>query len=281
MHRVEDPESELLDDYRHLTDAAARAWTESGAQHADAPHGILIVEGRNALDQLIASELTVRSVLVTPPRWERHRVELSALADSGTAVLVADRATLRAVTGFDVHRGILAAAARPTPRSVDDLLHGSGRLVVTESVTDNENIGGIFRVAAAFGYDGVLCDKASADPLYRRSIRVSSGWSLRIPSARSGDLPASLQQLRDLGIATIALTPSPDASPVDRLSDDGAFDGPHALVLGTEGDGLTDSALDICQHRCSIPMHEEVDSLNVATAFAVVAAFAAARRGWS
>ena len=273
MQVIDDPDDPRLDDYRHLTDAAARRALESGR----APHGIFVVEGLPALDQLLASTHRLRSVLISSARWGSLHGRLTGIGP----VMVADRAVLAAVAGFDVHRGVLAAADRPGPIDAPDLLRRARRVLVLEGVSDNENVGSLFRNAAALGLDAVIMDEACTDPLYRRSIRVSSGWTLRIPFARTDSTATTLQLAAQHGIATIALSPSSDGIDVDRAASEGLLDEPFALVVGAEGPGLTAASIVDCDVSVRVPMATGVDSLNVATAMAVVSAFAAARRGWT
>ncbi len=272
-HVVEDPDDPLLDDYRHLTDAAARR-----TSHSDAPDGIVIVEGALALEQLVDSRLEIRSVLCSPARAERHSELLERVPGP---VFLADRAVLEGVTGFDVHRGLLASARRPSPVDPAMLLAPARRLVLAVGVNDNENIGSLVRAAVALGVDGVLLDATSADPLYRRSVRVSLGWSLRLPHARVTTALDGLESAHRAGFASVALTPRNEATRSDQAAAAGALDDPVLLVVGAEGPGLSDQVLAAASHRVRIPMAPGVDSLNVATAFAVVAAFAGARRGWA
>lgn len=261
-----------LADYRHLTDATAR-------RSIEAEHGIFVVEGILALRQLLRSPYRIRSIAVAE---HKHGAVLQELAAAnrdphGVLLLVESREELRRVTGFDVHRGVLAAADRNAPLSPSALLSTARRVVAAESVNDNENMGALFRNAAALGIDGVLLDHRCADPLYRRSIRVSAGWTLRLPHARldpGGSLPRSLAEH---GLRPVALTPDTAATPVDEAAAAGVLDDPVAFVVGAEGPGLSAAVLDACDHRVRIPMAGGVDSLNVATSLAVVASFAAAR----
>lgn len=276
MLLVEDPDDPRLDDYRHLTDRAALRAVDPD----DAPFGVLVVEGAVALEQLLASRHLVRSVLLTPARARSIGTTVEAALGDRAPILVVDREVLAAVTGYDVHRGVLAAAARPEPTDPASVVAGSARIVVVESVSDNENVGALFRNAAALGFDGVLLDEACADPLYRRCIRVSSGWTLRLPFARTRDLGATLSSLRRNGVRTIALSPAADARDVDDAALAGWLDDPLALVVGAEGPGLTPATSAACDHRVRVPMAPGADSLNVATALAVVAAFAGSARRW-
>lgn len=267
-----------LDDYRHLTDASARRAIEG----ADG-EGILVAEGVLALRQLLRSEHRVRSVLVTAARREavEREMQLGGGLPGGAPLLVGSREVLRSVTGYDVHRGVLAAADRGRPRDPADVMAGARRVLVAEAVNDTENLGALFRNAAALGLDAVLLDDTAADPLYRRAIRVSSGWSLRLPWARLGPSETLSGTLRDHGFTSVALTPGDDALPVDVAADRGLLDDPVAFVVGSEGAGLSEEVLGRCDATVRVPMWGEVDSLNVATSLAVVAAFAAARRGWA
>lgn len=272
MLHVTDPADPRLDDYRHLTDAAARRAVEPG----DAPHGVVVVEGRLALEQLLRSGHRIRSVLLSPAK----AADLGPTLEGVDVVYVAERDVLAAVTGYDVHRGVLAAARRPAPADPADVVAAAHRLLVLEGVTDNENVGALFRNAVALGLDAVLLDGASTDPLYRRSVRVSSGWTLRVPFARAATSAELLTALDRAGVRTIALTPAPEAVAVDDAARSGLFDGRIALVVGAEGPGLAAGTVARCTAAVRVPMAPGVDSLNVATSLAVVAAFAASRRGW-
>jgi len=269
-----------LRDYRHLTDAAARRSVDGSEGH-----GTFVVEGVLAVRQLLRSRYRVRSVLSTPARAGALAAELDAagvVAGAGTFEhLVATREVLRGVTGFDVHRGVLAAADRAPLPPAAELLAAARRVVVLDGINDHENLGALFRNAAALGATALLLDDTAADPLYRRSIRVSAGWTMRLPYARGGSPGALPGLLHDHGLRSVALTPAPCAVPVDQAAAQGLLDDPVALLVGAEGPGLPESTLAACDARVRIPMAGGVDSLNVATAMAVVAAFAAARRGWS
>ena len=276
METITDPTDPRLADYRHLTDAAARRSVEG-----DDAHGIFIVEGVLAVQQLLASGRPVRSAVFTPPRATALRELVLDLQRAGAAVMIAERPVLAGVTGFDVHRGLLASAARTAPLSMAEVVHGARRIAVLEELNDHENLGSVFRNAAALGLDAVLLDERSADPLYRRSIRVSLGWALRVPHTRVQSLPESLALLRSDGWSTVALTPGATSIPVDLAAASGVLDDRLALVIGAEGPGLCEQTMASCETRVRIPMQSGVDSLNVATALAVVASFAAARRGWA
>lgn len=188
---------------------------------------------------------------------------------------------LAEVAGFDVHRGVLASAERPPAADPAEVLSRHRRMVLLEGLTDLENVGAAFRVAAALGIGAVLLDDRCADPLYRRCVRVSLGWSTVVPHARFPSTTAALDAGGVIGVRSVALTPAPDAVPVDRAAVEGLFDEPVLLLVGSEGSGLAPSTIEAADHRVCIPMAVGVDSLNAATALAVVASFASAARGWN
>jgi tRNA G18 (ribose-2'-O)-methylase SpoU len=254
---VSDPADPRLGDFHALTDADVRADRR----------GVLIAEGVNVVERLIRSPYQVRAVIGVPARIEALRPLLDPL---DVTVCVLDKWLLSSVVGFHVTRGVLASASRGVPHSAADLLAGSRRVAVLESLNDFENLGSVFRNAAAFGVDAVLLDPQCADPLYRRSVRVSMGHVLRVPFAvLPGEWPASLAQVRTAGFRLLALTPHRDAAPIRSVESPDRW----ALLFGAEGPGLSPGALDAADQLVRIPMADGVDSLNVATAAAV--AFAA------
>jgi tRNA G18 (ribose-2'-O)-methylase SpoU len=248
---VDDVADHRLDDYRDLTAADRRPDRPGG-------RGLVIAEGVVVVRRLLASPYPVRSLLGVP----RRLAELD-LAGVDIPAYATDADTMARIVGFHLNRGVLAVADRaPTP-SVADLARGRV-LAVLEGVNDHENLGALFRNAAALGVDGVLLGPRCADPLYRRSVRVSMGHVLRVPfAALPGPWPASLSALTDHTI--VALTPAPDAVPLAEAR----LGGRVALLLGAEGPGLTVEARAAAHLRVRIPMTAGVDSLNVATAAAV------------
>jgi tRNA G18 (ribose-2'-O)-methylase SpoU len=258
---VTDPDDPRLDDYRFLRDARARRRLE--APDPDGGHpGFFVAEGATVIGRLAGSGRRVRSVLVDPARAERLAPLLQALP---APVYVAARPVLAAACGFDVHRGALAAADRwplPAPAA---LLEGARRVAVLEGINDHENLGALFRNAAGLGIDAVLLCPRCADPLYRRSVRVSMGHVLSVPWARLEPWPDALNDVRDAGFTLAALTPGPDAEVLT-----GALGpGPVALLIGAEGPGLSAETLSLADRRLRIPMAAGADSLNVASAAAV------------
>jgi tRNA G18 (ribose-2'-O)-methylase SpoU len=212
---------------------------------------------------LLRSPYRVRSVLLTDRGLRALEPEL---ATAGTPVYRVTQTVMDAICGFHFHRGALAAADRPPLPSFSEVADDASSLVLVEGVNDNENLGSIFRNAAAFGVDGVVLDASAADPLYRRTIRVSMGHVLRVPFTRVTDWPAALAALRAMGFELLALTPAPDAQDVRTVERRGR----QALLLGSEGAGLSSRALAAADRRVRVTMAPGVDSLNVATAAAIV-----------
>ncbi len=269
---VDDASDPRLDDFRDL-----RAMTGRRVREGDLGH--VVIEGTLALHRALQGPLQIRSVLVSPAKADRVLAMCESLPQA-VDLLVSPRPLIEEVSGFDVHRGVLASAVRPEPTDPAELLARARRLVVLEALTDLENVGAAFRVAAALGFDAVLVDDACADPLYRRCVRVSLGWSTVIPFARLQPGEPLLDEARRAGFTTVALTPAEDSTPVDEAADTGLLAPPVALAVGAEGPGLTDEAISSASHRVRIPMQPGVDSLNAATALGVVCAFAAAADGW-
>jgi tRNA G18 (ribose-2'-O)-methylase SpoU len=246
----------LLDDYRALNDPDRRRAVERRG-------GYFVVEGQLALEALLESPYPLRSVLVSEPRSEA----VAALVGDRAPVVVRPAEELAATTGFAFHRGVLAAADQIRQPQLRDLVAHARTVCVLEGVNDHENLGALFRNAAALGVDAVLLGPRCADPLYRRSVRFSMGHVLRVPFAElPGRWPHSLDRLRDHGFRVAALTPRPDGVP---LTGTAVGSERVALLLGAEGPGLSEEALDAADVRVRIPMAAGVDSLNVATAAAV------------
>ena len=255
----------LLDDYRALNDPERRRAVERHGSY-------FVVEGRFALEALLDSPYPIRSVLVAEPKAEA----IAALVGDRSPVVVRPADHLAAITGFAFHRGVLASADRLRPPLLRDLVAHARLVAVLEGVNDHENLGALFRNAAAFGVGAVLLDPTTADPLYRRSVRVSLGHVLRVPWTGLDRPPGGLDALRVQGFVVVALTPDASAEPIDDFAQEvaaraGASSPPVriALLLGAEGPGLSAAALATCDRRVRIPIAPGVDSLNVATAAAV------------
>jgi tRNA G18 (ribose-2'-O)-methylase SpoU len=251
---IDDATDPRLADYVALTDAELRRRVETG---------LFIVEGELAIRRLLESRYPVRSLLVTPAMHARLAPAVEGLQ---APVYVAQRDVMAAVAGFDIHRGAVASATRLPLPEPGALTATGDRLALLEGINDHENLGALFRNAAAFGVGGVLLSPNCADPLYRRSVRVSLGHVLHVPFTVLSPWPDGIRELARTGWSTVALTPSDDSEPVTVL--DGAA-GRVAIAVGAEGPGLTDAALEACDRRVHIPMAAGVDSVNVATAAAI------------
>jgi tRNA G18 (ribose-2'-O)-methylase SpoU len=253
---VDDPGDERLSDFQAVSDPdLART------------RGLFIAEGRLVVRRLLTeSTFAPRAVLVTPSAMKALEDVLPARP--GVAIYIVKKDVMDGVAGFNIHRGCLATGERPAPADWRSRLAGARRLVILERVGDADNVGAIFRSAAAFGGDAVLTGPACADPLYRKAIRTSMGAALILPFADASPWPAMLRDLKAEGWAVAAMTPAADAMP---LRDFSSATRPQrvAIVLGHEGEGLTAGALEACDYRVRIPIHASVDSLNVATAAAI------------
>ena len=253
--QITDPEDPRLADYRALTDVELRTRFEP-------PSGLFIAEGELVLRRALRAGYTPRSMLFDEKRVD----ELKDLAGQAP-VYAATQAVLQRATGFHVHRGVLASFHRRPLPTAAEVLAGARRLVVLEDVNNHTNLGAIFRGAAALGVDAVLLSPSCADPLYRRSVRVSMGEVFAVPYAHLEPWPGGLAEVRAAGFALLALTPAADAVPIQRLGPDQRARA--ALLLGAEGAGLSRQALNASDVRVAIPMRRGVDSLNVAAAAAV------------
>ena len=267
---VADPADPRLDDFRDLASADRRPDRPGG-------RGLVIAEGVVVVRRLLASPYPTRALLGTARRYDELAGELAALP---VPYHVVEPELMATVVGFHLNRGVLATADRAAPPPVERLISGAGALAILEGVGDHENLGSIFRSAAALGVDGVLLGAGCADPLYRRSVRVSMGTVLQIPfAALPGWSAGGADLLRAHGFRLAALTPRPGAVP---LGEAGLAKGRVAVLLGSEGPGLTDGALAAADVLVRIPMSRGIDSLNVGTAAAI--AFAVLGReipaGW-
>ena len=263
FRQVEDPDDPSVSDYTGLRDPDLRIAVEAPGG-IGTPHGRFITEGALALARLLESPYPIRSILVSESQATKLAGPLSTVPD-GTPVLRASQAVLNRVAGFNLHRGVLASAERLPLASMRTLTLGAARILALEGIVDHENMGGLFRNAAAFGVQAVVLDRTCADPLYRRAVRVSLGHVLRVPFTRVLDWTDALDQLRADGVRVLALTPTGSM----HIGEITLGKRPMALLLGSEGPGLTAAALARADERVCIPMADGVDSLNVAAAAAV------------
>ncbi|MBY6685302.1 RNA methyltransferase [Rhodococcus sp. BP-149] len=252
---ITDPADPRLDDFRDLNSSDRRPDLPEGK-------GLVIAEGVLVVQRLVASRFQPLSLLGV----ERRLGELADdLVDVDVPFYRTTADVMAEAVGFHLNRGVLAAARRPAPLDLADVVADARTVAILEGVNDHENLGSMFRNAAGLGADAVLFGGACADPLYRRSVRVSMGHVLRVPFATVPDWPRGLSVLRDNGFQLVSLTPNPTAVPLAE-----AMTGEKvALLLGAEGPGLTEHAMRATDVRARIPMAPGTDSLNVATAAAM------------
>jgi tRNA G18 (ribose-2'-O)-methylase SpoU len=280
--RVESLDDPRLADYRSLTDRSAMLRA-----------GLFVAEGRIVVERLLNNpRFRVRSVLMTAAALRQFSandsqgVALSAVdRDTPTAstrlrrddggdtplppvpVYVAEQSLMNDIVGFDIHRGCVALAERPATRTLAALpLATLNRVLIMEGVSNPDNVGGLFRSAAAFGVDAIILGPGCADPLYRKSIRTSMAATLQVPFVDAAIWPDGLSLVRAAGLTLLALTPASDAIALDQLPRGFAR---IALLAGAEGDGLSAAALAAADHRVRIPTTDHVDSLNVTVAVSI------------
>ena len=254
IERADDPR---ICEYAHVGD---HDWLRA--------HGLFVAEGRLVLRRLLESgRFPVHSILLTPAALQ----DLGAAIDVEAPVFVAAAPVLNEITGIDFHRGCLALARRPDRDRTAARLTGARLLLALEGVGNPDNVGGLFRVAAAFGVEGVLLDPTTGDPFYRKAVRTSMGAVFKIPFERADPWPSGLDEYKRAGLTVVALTPRPVARPVAGLAD--GPDTPKILMVGAEGAGLTDRALDAADLLVRIPISPAVDSLNVVVAAGIALSY--------
>ena len=253
-----------LADYRDLRDVELR-------KNLEAEHGLFLAEGEKVVRRAVEAGVTARSFLMAP-RWLDGLADVLDRSDAPCFVVAEDLA--EEVTGFHVHRGALASLERRPLPAVEEVLAGARSVLVLEDIVDHTNVGAILRSGAALGFDAVLLAPRCADPLYRRSIKVAMGAVFSMPWTRLPDWYDALPALGRAGFTTVALTLAPDAVPIDEAV---AGLDKVALVLGSEGHGLSPRWEEAADRRAIIPMAAGIDSLNVAAATAV-ACYVTARR---
>lgn len=261
---IDDASDSRLDDIRNLNKSDSRPDLPGGK-------GLVIAEGNLIVPRLVRSRFPLRAIFGTPSK-------LAVLADAlsteeakiaATAPWYSlSREIMAEAAGFDLHRGLLASADRAPELSPAEVYRGAKTLALLEGVGDHENIGALFRNAAGMGVDGVLFGAACADPLYRRSVRVSMGHVLTVPFATlegtTTTWQRSLQELKDEGFRTVSMTPSGTVNLWDAMDTEKV-----AILVGAEGSGLTEHAMAATDVRARIPMSAGTDSLNVATSAAI------------
>jgi tRNA G18 (ribose-2'-O)-methylase SpoU len=264
MIEVDDPADPRLSDYRDLRDVELR-------KHLEADEGLFIAEGEKVVRRAVEAGFAPRSFLMAR-RWLEGLADVLAPAD--VPCYVVDEQLAEQVTGFHVHRGALGSLHRRTLPSVADVLADARTVVVLEDVVDHTNVGAIFRSAAALGVDAVLLSPRCADPLYRRSVKVAMGAVFSVPYARIEGWYDAVQALSAAGFTTVAMSLADDSVPVEEAL---AGRDKVALLMGTEGHGLSQRWGESADVRAVIPMAGGIDSLNVAAATAVACYVARAR----
>ena len=253
---ITDAADPRLADYVSLRDTQLR-------HSLEVEHGLFIAEGTKIIERAARAGLRPRSLMVTERWWQGLRPLFEAV---DVPVWVVTEKLAEQVTGFHVHRGALGSFARPAMRPLEEF-GGLRRLVVAEDIVDHTNMGAIIRCAAGLGWDGVVLSPRCADPLYRRSVKTAMGTVFDLPWTRLGERE-DLAWLKTAGFTLVALALAPGALPIREVADR-VRDAKVAILLGTEGDGLSADWLGMADLVATIPMHRGVDSLNVAAAAAI------------
>ena len=252
---ITDATDDRVRDFTSLTDVDLRKVREPA-------EGLFLAEGEKVIRRAYEAGYLPRSALMTD-RW------YSSIGDiveaSGCQSFIAPDATVEAITGYRVHRGALMSFERKTLSRSEDLIAHARRIVILEDLVDHTNVGAIFRNAGALGVDAVLVTPSCADPLYRRSIKVSMATVFAVPWTRIDPWPDALNMVKSAGFTCLSMTPDPSAASIHDVNRDQRI----AVLLGTEGAGLSDAAFDACDVRVRIPMSGGVDSLNVSAASAI------------
>jgi tRNA G18 (ribose-2'-O)-methylase SpoU len=254
IQRITSPDDPRVAAYRGVTDPElARS------------RGVFVAEGRLVVRRVLEdARYRVQSLLLNEAAY-RDLAPLVDRAPAGTEVLLCETSDFLGITGVDIHRGCLAIVERPAAVALNDVIADASRLIALDGVANADNVGGVFRNAAAFGADGVMLGPGCCDPFYRKAVRTSMGAVLRVPFARADDWPAALQALRVEGFTIVALTPREASETLDVFASR-AVGVRVALLVGAEGAGLTPSVESAADVRVRIPIANGVDSLNVAVA---------------
>ncbi len=252
---ITDPADPRVADFVRLTDVHLR-------RSLEAEHGLFIAEGDKVIRRAIAAGYPVRSLLVADDKLATIE---DVAANCGAPLYVLPASAVQELTGYRVHRGALASMRRLPLPAVADVLESARRIVVLEDIVDHANVGAVFRCAAALGFDAVLLSPRCADPLYRRAVKVSMGAVFSVPYSRVGDWRGAVDSLKQHGFRVLAMTPDPQATPISEVPPAAKT----AVLMGSEGDGLSSRWMAAADQRVRIPMSRGVDSLNVAAAAAI------------
>jgi len=244
-------------------------YAQVGQPHSLRERGLFVAEGRLVVQRLFQTTFTIRSVLIT-------RTAFAALEDilepRRCPIYVCEQDTMNKLAGFDFHRGCLAIGERPPAIESANWFQSAHRLLALEGVGNPDNVGGVFRVAAAFGVDGILLDRTSGDPLYRKAIRTSMGAAFSVPFAQTEKWLETLAAMRASGADVVALTPDVAAANLADYVTHRSRDRRVVLMLGAEGPGLSPKAMRAATATVRIPIAKEVDSLNVVVAAGIALA---------
>jgi tRNA G18 (ribose-2'-O)-methylase SpoU len=226
--------------------------------------GVFVAEGRLVVRRLLElRHWTIESILLTHAAVDNLK---DALPFTSAPVFLVEQPVMNDIAGFNIHRGCLALVKRPVIPTLDVIADGPlSRVLVLEGVNNPDNVGGLFRSAAAFDIELVVLGPNCGDPLYRKAVRTSMGASLSVPFAYATQWPGAIADLRADGFGVVALTPHVSATPLEDIRRTPKL----ALLVGSEGSGLTDEALAAATRKARIPMAAEVDSLNVTTAASI------------
>lgn len=240
--------------------------------------GLFLAEGEHVFRRAIEAKLRVRSVLVVEPKAARVEAMLLSAGVQGVEVLTCSKKVMASAVGFAIHRGIIAVVEPPSDligsEGLDHIVNACAEkatptLLVCPEITNVENLGLLVRVSAGLGVGAMVLGPRCADPWYRRAVRVSMGAVFKLPMVRLDDLDAGLDRLRDLhGYELVGTVTDADATPLQTISL--SADNKQAILLGSEGDGLSEDLVARCDTKVRIPMHADVDSLNVAVAAGIV-----------
>jgi tRNA G18 (ribose-2'-O)-methylase SpoU len=270
---IHDPIDPRIQPYSNQRDAWLKAAHNPDAVDQPAKDPLFISEGSLVLEHHIHSPYPIHSVLIDETKTESHANLITQIPQE-VPIYTAPRPILDQITGYPIHRGLLAAGHRINQPPLDDLLQSARALVILEDLSNHDNLGSVFRSTAALsGTDiPIVLSPRCCDPLYRKSLRVSMGHALTIPFTQiqnQSDWIPSLHQIQDAGFTLLALTPSSDALDINELAQNTPSESKIALIFGAEGPGLTQSALSAANQKVQIPLVKSADSLNIAVAAAV------------
>jgi len=258
--RIDGPADPRLAAYRDLSDSELLR-----------NRGLFVAEGRIVVQRVVDDpRFSLRSLLMNETNYRALSATLAKVCPD-VPVFLCESHEFLGITGFNLHRGCLALVERPVPIASCEILRDAETIVILEGVTNADNVGGVFRNVAAFGADGVMLSPTCCDPFYRKAIRTSMGATVRVPFARFDEWPGGLADVRATGFTLVALSPRGPSKTLDELIESGR-PARVGLLLGTEGEGLSEAALSVADLSVRIPITDAVDSLNIAVASGIALA---------